>query len=345
MTYQVREESLENVCHELTQLLQVTRNVPINATRIEWLYRDNPDGPAVIWVVRAPTQELIGFTVGLPRRMVVMGKQHTCWNCADFSVQARYRTLGIAAELRRAATRDVNAGRVAFLYAHPNDRMKIVHERAGHVPVGRMVRFARILHSARHIRNRLSLPKVSAAIAAAVDRFVNIRGSSHRYSSQVAITDKPDFDARFDQLFWSAHSSHQVIGVRDAAYLNWRYRDNPVYATSLCTAERKGTLLGYALFMRQDDVMHVKDIFMAEDETIGADLMAALVAHGLDQKLASISFATLHGNPLIPLLQKFGFLYRPPDTSMFVHVASGDPLRTVLEKPELWYLTVGDRDI
>ena len=103
MSFEVTEEPLDRVRGAAVSLLNATRRDPIDESRFDWMYRSNPDGPAVLWSVRETgSADLAGFTVALPRRMIVDGELRSAWNCADFSMDPRYRTLGPAIKLRRA---------------------------------------------------------------------------------------------------------------------------------------------------------------------------------------------------------------------------------------------------
>ncbi|RPI83368.1 MAG: hypothetical protein EHM42_08485, partial [Planctomycetaceae bacterium] len=131
----VAEEPVEPALAEVRELLVRTRTYDISLDRLRWMYLANPDGPAVLWTVRQEG-ELQGFTACLPRRMRVNGQPLRAWIGADFSMDPRQRTLGPAALLRRQARLGIEAGRADFLYAHPNERMALVHRRVGHQALG-----------------------------------------------------------------------------------------------------------------------------------------------------------------------------------------------------------------
>src|SRR5262245_46663786 len=105
MAYEVIEEDPDRIEPLARAALEATRGEPAHPRRFAWLYRANPDGAAVVWSVRrSETGEFAGFTAGLPRRMFVSGRECLCWNCSDFSIYPRFRALGVAVKLRRAAT-------------------------------------------------------------------------------------------------------------------------------------------------------------------------------------------------------------------------------------------------
>lgn len=347
MTFRVYEERIDKALDEAMATLNANRDHVVGLDRFDWLYRQNPDGEAVLWSIRKEeTGEMVGFTVCLPRRMLVDGQEQICWNGADFSVHRRFRTLGIAAKLRRAAKEAVDAGRVSFLYAHPNARMQIVHERVGHTPVGTMIRYAKPLRSEPYLKRRLKSDTLSRLAAMAVDPLLGVqsRERRHRFLHSTQVVQRVAFDDRFDSLFEQACHGHRLIGVRDAKYLDWRYHQNPLYDTHAVLAEIDGRLLGYALFVTEGTVVHVKDIF-AGDRAVELDLVARLIKHVREEGFHSISAGVLEGHPVVDTLLRFGFHQRPDNSHMVAYAPQQSPLADFIYSRNTWLISVGDRDL
>ncbi len=346
MPLEVVEEQLESVRDETLTLLAATRDAAINASRFDWLYLRNPDGKAVIWSIReSQTGEMAGFTVALPRRMIVQGSEKLCWNCADFSIHPRYRTLGPALKLRRAARDGVDAGRVDFLYAHPNPRMAAIHERVGHTLLAPMVRMARVLRSAPYLQQKVPSKVLAAAVGGMVDPYLRWSAPERKYrrTGDVHIYDETHFDRRFSELFAENFASAKVCGFRDARYLQWRYAENPLEKSMTLVAERAGRLRGWLVFAIRDDVAFIQDLFPPKDANILRDLLSAILHEARARRLRSVSFTALLGNPVLPVLREFGFQERPETGRMFFHAPIND--RSPLLDSSAWYVTVGDRDV
>jgi hypothetical protein len=290
---------------------------------------------------------MAGFTVVLPRRVIVDGQPHTCWNGADFSIYPKFRALGVAVKLRRAAREAIDAGRADFLYAHPNAKMQLIHERAGHSPVGSMVRYAKPLRAEPYLRNRIRNRALAAMAGKLVDAGCGMLrlGRRHRYRYDVQVVESPTFDDRFDALFERAAAVRRVVGVRDARYLRWRYTDNPLYRTHAVLAEDAGQLRGYALFSVEDDVLQVRDVLAAPNGSTERDLVARLIDHGRRQRLSSVSAVVLEGHPIVDTLNSFGFSRRTDSSQMFGYAREADSLRDILFDPGSWLVSVGDRDV
>ena len=184
MPFEIVEEPLDVARDDAIAVLDATRRHDVDVTRFQWLYCDNPDGPAVLWAIRkAETGEMAGFTVALPRRMLVNGEIVRAWNGADFSILPRFRTLGLAIKLRRAAKDGVDAGRVDFLYAHPNEKMAVIHGKVGHTPIGEMVRYAKVLKTAPYIERKVGSGALAAVGGAVMDPLLRFAGAESRQNA------------------------------------------------------------------------------------------------------------------------------------------------------------------
>ncbi len=338
----------ESLLRQAWEIHRATRKESCTLARMEWLYRQNPDGGAVIWTVRANGEdEVAGFTVALPRRMVVDGQQRICWNGADFSILPAYRTLGLAIKLRRAAKEAIDCGRADFLYAHPNERMAVIHARVGHTALGKMVRYARVLRSEAYWSERTRNRSAGWLLGKVTDPLLRLAGRElrHRRSLAVRIVPNARFDDRFDHLFGDTTAGHRVVGVRDARYLNWRYADNPLYRTDAVIAEEGKRLRGYLLFVVEQGTAHVKDIYPPGDDVVSRDLIATLLRHAYEQRLRSVSFVALESNPVLACFREFGFRQRPGTSQMFVYAHKDSAWQNAVMDCNAWFLTVGDRDI
>jgi len=348
MSFDILEDSLEAAQDAVIAVFNQTRKRPSAIDRYDWLYRRNPDGKATLWTIRTGgAAEVVGFTVALPRRMLVDGQSRICWNGADFSILPRYRTLGLAMKLRRLAKEGVDGGRVDFLYAHPNERMAVIHGKVGHQPIGRMLRYAKVLRTAPYLRDRGNSALLARVAGCLLDPVLRFDGRQwrHQQTFEVRAVDRPEFSDRYDHLFADTPCSARVIGVRDGRYLDWRYRENPLYETHSLEAREGNQLRGYLLYRIDGETAMIKDVFPPDDSAVVRDLVAAMIREGRRRGLRNLSVVTLEGNPIDVRFAEFGFRRRPETSEMYAYAPAGCMWRgTVLDKTA-WFLTVGDRDV
>lgn len=342
----IQESSLGPIQDELVTVFNQTRSNQVNIERFEWLYAENPDGHAVIWSLRrSDTEEMIGFTACLPRRMLVSGRERMAWIGSDFSVLPKYRTLGLATKLRRAAKSAIDEGQVEFLYAHPNDRMAVIHQRVGHVHVGMMQRYAKLLSTGpvlqEHSRSRL-LAGIGRTILDPALRLADLqlRRQEHTICEEAEL----EFDERFSRLFHEVRPDQGIIGIRDAEYLRWRYAQNPLADYRLLTAHKGNRLCGFLIYAVVDDSLVIQDIF-PYTEAVVREFLAEVSRIGRKQQLRSATFTLLEETPLQQVICQCGYRQRTERSQMFAYAkGSSDWASEVMETGE-WHITVGDRDV
>lgn len=339
MAITVREVDLDRELPLLAEVFNANFRIKGDNARFRWLYLDNPDGRATAWFVQDDrTGEVVGCTSVFPRRMRVRGATRpvVAWNCGDFCIVPRYRTLGAAIKLRQAARDAVDGGSSPFLYAHPNERMLPVHLKVGHRPLGRMVRFARMLRPQTGWRLADSLASGALRLAG-LDAWVRSRHEAE------LLTDAgfgDDVSALYDAVAPRLGTSL----VRDATYLKWRFCGNPAGADEILTTRLGGRLTGYLVFAKDDSGALIKD-WLASDEAAWNRLFAACLAELRRRGVRSVSVIALETHPDIPRLRKFGFLARPGGFTAVTYAGASYPRRCDVTTPEAWYMTVGDRDI
>ncbi|MCA9731248.1 MAG: GNAT family N-acetyltransferase [Deferribacteres bacterium] len=318
--------------------------------RFEWAYLKNPHGKAIAWVVEDDkTGEVVGFTAGFPRKMSVNGKDSYAWNCADFSIDKKYRALGVAVKLRRAAKEGVDSGEIPFLYAHPNDRMAAVHERVGHHQIGLMKRYAALLRLDRKIMNYVKLPILGRFFGFFAQPIVHVALPQPKIrdkSLKFEFVEKQPFGDEFNAFYDEMRQHYPVSGYRDADYLTWRFIECPLYQVDTLKVYRDGKLRGYALVGSLFSMAQIADIVVAPEDGVLESLMAQVFKIYRKKGISTLSIKLHESNPLVADLAKFGFRERDDATSKVMAYANeSNGLHKHVLDPNAWYMTVGDRDI
>jgi GNAT superfamily N-acetyltransferase len=333
----IREADLDRELPLLMSTLNDNFHVQLPRDRFRWLYFDNPDGRAVAWfAIDDSSGEIVGSTAVTPRRIRVGPGSHVvAWNCGDFSIRPRYRTMGVALKLRRAARDAVDAGARPFLYAHPNDRMLPVHLKSGHAPLGRMVRQARRMRmdSGSRVFNAMG---TFALRRLGRELFVRRRDDVELLTSEAG--------PAFDDLYERASRRLVTALVRDASYVRWRFQSMPLEQHEILVSRRGNTLTGYLAFLVRDRVGHVKD-WLAVDDSARDQLFAGFVRTMNRRDVFSLSVIALESHPDLPVWRRFGFLLRPESSTAITYISRSFSGRAEVSAPQAWYMTVGDRDV
>ena len=317
--------------------------------RYDWIYLRNPDGNAIPWIIWNQEKGIpVGFTAVFPRRVLVDGKEQLCWNCGDFSIETRYRSLGVAIQLRTEAKRGVENGKVDFLYAHPNDRMAIVHLKAGHVRLGYMQRYALPLRIDNYFNTRFKNETLSKIMALPANLLLNMNllFRKQRYGLNYMLHSIPKFESKHTDIFYEFAKKFRIIGIRDRIYLKWKYLDNPNYQYSLIDFYHRDKFVGYVLFSNKNSVISIVEFIVYPEEFVYDALVLFIkLVRKTFPGVSSISTVTFENNYIIPFLKKLNFQYRNDATSSVITYANPDShLEDLIYNKDSWFMSIGDRD-
>jgi GNAT superfamily N-acetyltransferase len=336
-----------DVTKEAVAILNDTRrDGEFDQRRCGWLYLDNPAGPASIWLARSGG-EVAGFAALIPRWIDVDGTRLVAWITADLSVRDAFRRRGIATALRGKAREGVDRGAASLLYGNPNCISEGVHRKVGFTCLGALCRHAKILSSASYVARLVPSAALSRVIGSALDPLVRRLDGEHRSRNGLSVRRISDqaFDRRFDDLFASTPRSRSVIGVRDAAYLAWRYGQNPLDEHLVWIAESGADLAGYLVARRYGPALELLDLYPLAQPAVAEELLAALFAEGRARGLSSVSASLLEGHPFEATLAGLGFRLRDSHSHVFAYVSPTSPHKPVVERGASWAAMDGDRDV
>jgi hypothetical protein len=161
------------------------------------------------------------------------------------------------------------------------------------------------------------------------------------------------FDARHDALWRRVAPSLGCAVVRDASYLNWKYRQQPGHQFHAVDLLEQGELRGVAVWMLRepDGHYHYRRAFLVDlvapmdDATVLQRVVKSALA-ALDGKSVDAALCLHIDARLTRALRACGFYLRAPERYLLVDPGplTGDALARVLS-PDNWFVTQGDSDI
>lgn len=329
------------------------------------LYRDAPEPTSTVFLLCAASADGATRIVGsngysIRAFQLGAGAAGRAAVSGDLVVTRAHRTLLPALRLVRTAL-DHMVNEFAFCYGFPNPKAEGVMVRAGFRVLGKATRYARVLRHATYLPEvaaRLTSPsrlaplvasaarhrRLGRALVPAIDlaRLASTLPSLARAGLRYQLTWLDAPDARFDELWDRARREYDVIGVRTAALLRWRYPRCQI-ATLVRRADR--VVMAYALIERDasSGAVHVRDVF-GHKAALGPVfdlLIPALWRSGA----ISVSIRLLGAPYLVDVLVARGFEPRPEQRTVVVQVGRGhDAARARLEDPQAWHLLDLDED-
>ncbi|MEK6749933.1 MAG: hypothetical protein AABY83_12125 [Pseudomonadota bacterium] len=308
--------------------------------KYQWLYGEEAEQPGDIYLLYVSTQSTPVGACGLvPRRFMVPGRVVKAAVLSDLVVDKQHRTLFPAMLLQKSVVED-GGRRYDLIYGFPNANAKPLFRRLGYMPLGRMVRFTRIVNAKQKLKARFhtSIAAVLAPIAnlvLAVDFLLKKRQGLECVKFNWN-------DANIE--LWPMSRIHQaaVHGLRDSLFLHHRYAKNPSENYELMGIfGPKNLFEGYAVVHTSQDVMHVDDLFVNQDKTAVA--LLALIREAKKRTVTSMHVEMLETPQQLIFSKSAGLLARE-NREIYYFTAGDAPLRNILSGSEAWFLTAADED-
>ena len=347
--YRVEAASLDAEAQEIVGLWSDNLGHPERrATKLDWFYRCNPVRRAEIFLLRDVCQPRAVGVTGLACRQLRIGEHLVeAGLMADFAVDAHHRTLFPALTLQRSVLQ-LGLRQYGLLYGFPNPKSLPVVRRAGYEVLRGMSRYVRVLRTRDYLPRWL--PAGARVVAGqALDLLLRLRhGLLPRLfqpgAYSAAWVDQPD--ARFNAL-WATRpgNDRQVIGIRDCAFLAWRFAPKPWHRYRFFVVSKPATdqILGYAVCESDGGVLHVRDLLAAGPEGRNLPiLLRALMREARIQGHRSVSLEFMCPADTVKILTRAGLREREHSSQPMILATSKE--FTLDLQPYAWYLTRADVD-
>ena len=316
-----------------------------NGPRYDWLYCQNPDGPAQLWVLTASnTGTIVGSGGIIPRRMHVRGHEELGAILVDFWIHPECRSLGPALQLQRACLAGIDAGPYSLYYDFPERSMVAVYRRLGVESAQSLVRMTRVLSLEKKLGNFGQIPLLGRTLIAGANSIMSLLDirKGNRSACTIRVQNEPCGED-FTVLAQRACAGYGACVARTAGYLNWRFRSHFHNRYEMLTAHRDGSLMGYVLFLDGGETATIVDLFGVEDQEMKSDLIFAALELLRQRGVFSVNAPSLHSRAPMPLLRKLGFYPRETHPVMISASRGASGASIDLEGQNV-FLMDGDRD-
>jgi GNAT superfamily N-acetyltransferase len=349
MAYTVIRANLESDQEQILKLWE-RNSLDIPQGRFSWVYRLNPAGQAICWMLRdTPRNAMVGAAVVLPVDVRVSGQIRRAGIAVDFVVDKAYRVLGPALLLQKAVISTCEEKGFDFLYGYPNSLSVRVLLRAGFKTAGSITWLTKPIRTRRWLEESTGLSLIPSLLAKPFDLALRWRSKEARYRNpgHYSCSVLSAFDERCDALWAAARDHYRVAVERTSNYLNWRYARSPLRKYSIFALEQhpSGNLLGYIVSYDTPGKAHIVDLVSLDYSVTFDALMSEYLLWQERQGQESVSMVYFGGETLADRLKAFGFIKRPTDDRMLVYAGASSPLWTFLSSQDHWHMMEGDTDL
>ncbi|WP_447968778.1 hypothetical protein [Nitrospira sp. M1] len=342
----VRPADLTNDCEQIVDLQRQYLTPRADLKRFHWLYQHNPFGQPQVWVSEeSKTCAIIGAAAAFPRSLYIGLKKQLGWVLGDFCISEQYRSLGPAIQLQRACLEGLGHEGGVVWYDFPSTHMLAIYKRLKVSQSKQMIRFVKPLKIDRKLRSVVK----STFLQRCLNPLGNLalRVSDRRVNNPPGLTFQQhagECGLEFTELSDAIGGIHGNCLERTAAYLNWRYGQNPLAPCVMVTARREGTLKGYAVIAETEADAMILDIFGVQDRDVMVGLLDHLVARARSSLAETIVVSIVEDHPWIPFLQSVGFKPREASPIIIAGLPVESEHKTNENQQMSLLLMQGDRD-
>lgn len=328
-----------------------------NTRFLEWVFQLSSAGVGS-GVIMNDKEKNCGFAGISPRIVVYEERELRAAHCLDFMVIPGCRSGFSALKLANKCVQTVREQQYDFTFVFPNSNSfgLVTSPKCGYKPIFSPILLIRPLPHFSIPQQRASfLPKtLRKFLPAILAKFCSIR-------AHYALRSMPEgeaiqfgrFDTVFDELWRRARPKIMIAIKRDAAYLNWRFQDNPIYSYRKTCWTSGDTVNGYIVSSDRKlfdipSTLIVDILADAEKQQVLPALIAEEIKQAGKNGSGIIASQAIYGTDLYNLFVAMGFIpiprkLNPKPFNFTVHNLEHDlPL---LSDPGLWFFSWSDMDV
>jgi hypothetical protein len=280
-----------------------------------WRFRVNPAFEVMINLAWDGDKLASHYAVS-PTRLLVFGRECLTGLSIATMTHPDYRGCGLFVQLAKDLYRQMKEKGMVMVWGFPN---RVVHRSRVNdllwTDVYEVPTFQKILSNGR------LMPEPSSSVRV-------LKG----------------FDDRFDMLWDRVKDSHKIITMRNGAYLDWRYKRNPINDYTIFGYLENENLRGYAvckLFMRDVDLVDI----LSDDDAVGCELVSTALKWAEQKRANRINMWLNVHLPLHQELEKYGFINGEPITYLGARLLTPELEEREIYDYRNWYITMGDSDV
>lgn len=300
-TFTVADYKVNTVVEELLLLGLSHQSQESAYKRTEWAYKNNPAGRALVCIMHhRDTQKDVGLVTLCRRQFWTHSGLAEGGIFCDLVTEVSHRTLGPALKLMERALIGADEAKLDRTYGWPSERSISLFSRLPESQVGEVQIYRRYFDWGEQFYNRL--PKSLAIIVGNTVGLVDtcFYGVKKLIRSKLfTIQHIDEFGSEFNELWSVARSRYDEIGVRDASFLTWRFRDNPEQCHRIFAMYSKDEkrLAGYVVYREHDEgTIEISDFLASHSDFSERNLLDSFCVHFRELGLKKISLL-YSGNP------------------------------------------------
>jgi len=315
----------------------------------DWRYLGRPIKlePIIVWAHNRKGKA-VGALSLIPHSYSVYDREYPIGLLGDISVAKEWRGKGVAKGMYRFLSGLNEVKRLKGCIVIPNEEAARSLEKSGWFYITHIERYVKIMNIEPKIGRWIKTWWIRRVISCPINVLLRAFPLSIQFRKATryhgVILEK--LDERFDTLWNSMNKGNVIIGLRNKAYLTWRYLNHPNVRYKIFILEDTyGALFGYLIFHQEEKIIHIDDLLCRQ----GSKYPVYLLVHFFKYIRAyrDINTITLHisNNDFCKIpYRRLGFMRRP-DYQKVMALFNRNNEDIFLRNKTKWYLTAGDKDV
>ena len=309
-----------------------------------WMYEANPAGRAIVHSARHHDAVVSSFAIA-PKIIQIDGRKTVIGKTMDMFTDPAYQGKGLIKRCTDAVFREAKSSGMDGWYVTPSvNSYPIFKEKWEYREDLHLIYRARILDYSEVVPAVIKPPWLGRAVGVVADAALKVlpkRAAGLAHRCETVTIDR--FGAEADELWAKVADGYKVALVRDAAYLNWRYIDNPdnYWVIGL---SHLGKLIGLMVLTttvrRGITVGEIMDYVCAVDDRATFNELIRLALADFEQRGCALAQAwSIKGTNRDDRMKKAGLSLERTDVKFLISPHYSSP---TIYDPEAWLLTQGD---
>jgi len=319
--------------------------------RFNWLYKNNPYGPAITWLAKdEKTGEFVGCNSLYPREIRINGKNYKMGLAIDFAVDKNYRVFGPALQIEKEITANSKAAGFDFLIAWPSSSSKGVFTRAGYNILSEVDSFVKLVRMKDRILKAVKIPLLADLLGFFTDFLLSIPDLIYTLT-------KPGYfkgelveicGSEFDILWNQVKDDNGIKADKSSDFLNWRYTQNNTeqYSFFCLTDKRNNTIKGFIVYSFNNKSVLIWDCVSSTSKF--SDYLLSEFAFFLNRLHATTIYFTCLRNEISSIeLKRHNFFRKIVKRPCVIFTDNIDLLAEIetLVSQSKWRFTDGEMDL
>lgn len=338
------EESIITLC-------EAVYGISTNNDYWRWKYINNSSNLNASYVA-VTENKVVGISGAIPYRLKIGDKEIVGGQLTDLMSHPDYRNKNIFLPIMRKSIKDVER-KMDTMYGFTNENsFKIYAKRLKYDIAFRVPRLDRVINTKPFLNRMLKRKDLFTKI---IGNILNLASGNLLYpktpslGKEIEIRECYKFDERFDVLWNKLKGFFTTITIRDSKYLNWRYRNHPLFKYRTFVAERRDEISGFIILRCAEDKGvkrgYIMDLLVEPERK---ESLMALFAQAMrffkDNDVDLVRCWMFPHAPYYSLFRRSLFFKTTSDLVVLTTSFHKDISNEFLRDPSNWYITIGDCD-